>query len=202
MSFKKDGYEVVDNIISADAAKLMAIEFQMVRDNVYLSNGLDFNDESIYTGDIQVAKSFSWYGAYCFESLLVFVQPTLEKIIGKRLYPVCSYARIYYNGATMARHVDRLSCQYSATITISVDETGPWEIWMTNLDGEAKPLILPVGSMAVYSGSILEHWREEPYKGKKQIQAFLHFVDADGIYSDQKYDGRQILGSAGKVKMY
>lgn len=199
MSFQKDGYEVIDNVISADTAKLLAIEFQMIRDNVYLLKGIDLNDES-YDGDSQVAKCFGWYGAFCFESLLLLVQPTLEKIIGKRLYPTYSYGRIYYNGATMVRHTDRPVCQYSATMTISVDDAGPWEIWMTNLDGVAKPLIIPIGSMAVYSGHILEHWREEPYKGKKQIQAFLHFVDADDIYADQKYDGREMLGSSAVPK--
>ena len=198
MSFEKNGYEVVENVISKDAADLLAIEFQMVRDNLYLANDIDFDNES-YGGDLQVANSFSWYGAYCFESLLIFLQPTVEKIVGKQLYPTFSYARIYYNGATMQRHMDRPSCQYSVTITISVDETGPWELWMRNLDGVAKPLVLPVGSMAVYSGDVLEHWREDPYKGKKQIQAFLHFVDVDGSYASHKYDGRKILGTAAKT---
>lgn len=197
MSFEKNGYEVVDNIISSETAELLAMEFQLLKENVYFQNGIDPNNET-YSGDSQVSKSFAWYGAFCFESLLMYVQPTLEKIIGKRLYPTYSYARIYYNGATMVRHVDRPSCQYSATMTIAVDETGPWEIWMTNLAGVAKPLILPVGSMAVYSGDILEHWREEPYKGKRQIQAFLHFVDVDGIYANHKYDGREMLGR-GKI---
>lgn len=197
MSFEKNGYEIIDKVISTETAELLAMEFQLLKENVYFQNGIDPNNET-YSGDSQVSKSFAWYGAFCFESLLMYVHPTLEKIIGKRLHPTYSYARIYYNGATMARHVDRPSCQYSATITISVDETGPWEIWMTNLAGVAKPLVLPVGSMAVYSGDILEHWREEPYKGKRQIQAFLHFVDADGIYADHKYDGREMLGRGKK----
>jgi hypothetical protein len=192
MSFEKDGYELIHDVIGKDAANLLAIEFQMVRDNYCLSKGID---PTSYLGDSQVTNSFSCYGPYCFESLLLYVQPMLEKIVGKRLYPINSYARIYYHGATMARHVDYPTYQYSATMTISVDETGPWEIWMRNLEGTANPLIIPVGSMAVYSGNILEHWREEPYKGKTQIQAFLHYVDADGIYTDHKYDGRKILGS-------
>jgi len=194
MSFEINGYEVAHNIIGADAAQLLATEFEILKDNVYSEHGIDPSNDT-FSNDSQVTKSFAWYGAYCFESLMLFVQPTMEKITGKRLYPTYSYARIYHNGAIMERHVDRPSCQYSATMTISVDETGPWEIWMTNLAGEAKPLIIPVGSMAVYSGDILEHWREEPYKGKKQIQAFLHFVDADGIYANNKYDGRRMLGT-------
>jgi len=194
MSFATNGYEVVHNVIGSDTAQILATEFQLIKDNVYFSQGVDPSDET-FSNDTQVTKCFSWYGAYCFESLLIFVHPILEKITGKRLYPTNSYARIYHNGATMARHVDEPRCQYSATMTIAVDETGPWEIWIKNLAGEAQELVLPVGSMAIYSGNTLEHWREDPYKGKRQIQAFLHFVDADGIYADQKYDGRVMLGA-------
>ena len=200
MSFEIDGYELVYDVISADTAQLLATEFQILKDNIYLTNGIDPSNET-FSNDHQVIKSFSWYSPFCFEALMVFVQPTVEKVIGKRLYPTNSYARMYHNGATMAKHVDVSRCQYSVTMTIAVDETGPWEIWMTNLNGVANPLIIPVGSMAVYSGNILKHWREEPYKGKRQIQAFLHYVDADGIYADQKYDGRKILGSESIRKM-
>jgi hypothetical protein len=200
MSFAIDGYEVVHNVIGLDTAKILATEFEILKDNIYFLHGIDPNNDT-FSNDIQVTKSFSWYSPVCFESLMLFMQPTMEKITGKRLYPTNSYARIYHNGAVMPRHTDEPRCQYSATVTMSVDEkTGPWEIWMTNLVGEAKSLILPVGSMAVYSGNILPHWREEPYKGQRQIQAFLHYVDADGIYADQKYDGRDMLGLAPKKK--
>ena len=103
---------------------------------------------------------------------------------------------MYYNGAEMAVHRDRPSCQYSATMTIEVDETGPWEIWMENKYGDCSPFVIPVGSMLVYSGDKLAHWRET-YTGKRQIQAFLHYVDADGEYANFKYDKRPMLG-AGK----
>jgi alkylated DNA repair dioxygenase AlkB len=120
------------------------------------------------------------------------LQPKVEEITGKKLYPAYSYARIYYNKASMPCHIDRPACQYSVSITIEVDPT-PWEIWMENHSGDASAIMLNVGDMIVYQGDKLKHWRDE-YPGKKQIQAFLHYVDADGKYADYKYDKRAYLG--------
>lgn len=117
----------------------------------------------------------------------------MEKVTGKKLHPTYSYARIYYNGATMESHVDRPSCQYSATLTVDVDDSGPWEIWLESLKSETLPIKIPVGSMLVYRGDLLNHWRNQ-YKGTKQIQAFLHYVDADGKYAHNIYDKRSMLG--------
>lgn len=190
--FQVDGYEIVDAVISNESAKLLSTEFDILRDNIFASNNIDLNSVG-FCNDPQVKKSFSWYGAYCFESLLLYAKPTMEKITGKKLYPTYSYARIYYNGATMESHVDRPSCQYSATLTVDVDSE-PWEIWMENLKGESFPIKIPVGSMLVYRGDLLNHWRNE-YKGTKQTQAFLHYVDADGEYANNIYDGRKMLGA-------
>lgn len=191
--FEINGYEIVENAISKETAKLLATEFNMLRDCVYHNTNSDPADLYKFN-DVQVHNSFVWAGMYGFESLLLMVQPIVERITGKTLYPTYSYARIYYNGATMALHKDRPSCQYSATMTIDVeDDALPWEIWMDNLSGVAKPLVLPVGTMAVYCGDKLNHWRKE-FKGNKQIQVFLHYVDANGEYAHLKYDRRAMLG--------
>ena len=191
--FHVDGYELIDGVISDESAKLLSTEFNILRDNVFASNDIDPNNIG-FCNDIQVEKSFSWYGAYCFESLLLHVKPIMERVTGKKLHPTYSYARIYYNGATMALHKDRPSCQYSSTITIDVDSE-PWEIWMENLKGGTLPIKIPVGSMLVYRGDLLNHWRTE-YTGTKQIQAFLHYVDAEGEYASNIYDGRKMLGAS------
>jgi hypothetical protein len=193
-TFNTLGYEVVPNAIDSFTAKLLATEFEMLRDNTYRENNVDLSKVGL-SNDWQVKDCFSWYSPYCFESLLLLMKPVIEEVTGKKLLPAYSYARIYYNGATMQKHVDRESCQYSVSMTIDVDESGPWEIWMRDFRGEAKPFILPVGSMVVYRGDKLEHWREDPYKGKKQIQAFLHYVDSNGQYKDHAFDFRPMLGA-------
>jgi len=192
MSFITNGYQLEDNVISKETASLASIEFNMLRDIYFLNSGVDLNNNEFHN-DTLVTKCFSWYGAYCFESLLLYLKPTVEKITGKRLHPTYSYARIYYNDAEMRLHKDKPSCQYSASMTIEVDETGPWEMWMENLDASYTPVSISVGSILVYRGDRLNHFREK-YKGKKQIQVILHYVDADGEYAENIYDGRKLLG--------
>ena len=58
---------------------------------------------------------------------------------------------------------------------------------------EGKKILLNPGDIAIYKGCDVEHWRE-PYEGHQQIQLFLHYVDANGIYKDYKFDKRPMLG--------
>lgn len=191
--FEKQGYELIHNAISEETAKLLSIQFNMHRDNVYLSNNVPL-DIIGFNSDALVEKSFCWYSSYGFESLLKMMLCKVECVVGKSLYPTYTYARIYYNGAEMAPHIDRPFCEYSATMTIEVEEgKEPWEIWIRNLNGEASAITIPVGSMVVYRGNILEHWRNT-YTGNKQIQVFLHYVDVNGQYADHKFDKREMLG--------
>ena len=103
--------------------------------------------------------------------------------------------RIYYAGASMPKHVDRDSCEYSATLTLDTDGNEPWHIWMTDAAGSSSALALPVGSMCVYKGRELEHWRDT-FTGTKQTQVFIHYVDANGPFAHLKFDGRPMLGFA------
>jgi hypothetical protein len=53
--------------------------------------------------------------------------------------------------------------------------------------------MLEPGDMSIYTGCEVEHWRE-PYEGNQQIQLFLHYVDANGVHKDWKFDKRPFLG--------
>jgi hypothetical protein len=191
--FETYGYEIRKKAVSEETCKLLSYEFEMLKDNYYLSNKISAENKFV-KNDVQVEKSFSWYGAYCFESLLMLMKPHVEEITAKKLYPTYSYARIYYNGAEMEKHRDRPSCQYSATVTIEC-EKDPWDIWFTDFKNNTKPLKLYTGDICVYRGDQLDHWRDK-FDGQKQIQAFLHYVDSEGEFADKKYDGRKILGSS------
>ena len=192
--FEQRGYFVIRNAISFETAKLMSIEFNMIRDNVFFENGIDPNSIG-YKNDWLVKNSFSWYSPFCFESLMVLLQPKIELVIGKKLYPTYSYARIYYKGAELIKHTDRHNSDYAVTITIDTDttETEPWYIYMEDKSGTENQLVLNVGDLCVYKGNEIRHWRN-PYSGQKQIQAFM-FYSEDPL---QKYDGRPMLGSRGE----
>lgn len=188
--FHTYGYQIVENAVSLETASILSTDFTLFRDLIARNNPQELG--STPYSDAMIERCFAWYAHTPFEALLLHLQPKIQDIVGKELYPCYSYARIYYNGAMMKKHTDRRSCEYSATLTLDVDET-PWGIWFTDLQNNTKELLLNVGTMCVYEGNKLEHWREF-YTGRKQIQVFLHYVDVNGPYSHCKFDGRPILG--------
>lgn len=183
--FEEHGYQIVKNAISKETARLAELEFSLLRHN---------RPDSIHINDPLIENAFYWYGSLVSESITMMLQPKVESITGLQLYPTYSFGRIYDNKATMKKHTDRPSCEYSATLTISVDQNAEsWPIKFINRDGQEKSIHLDVGDMCVYKGIELEHWRDE-YSGTSQTQFFLHYVDQNGPYADFKYDKRQMLG--------
>jgi hypothetical protein len=189
--FKDNLYEVVKGAVSPELCTHLDLEFELVKKLAYLTSGKS-EDEAFAFNDTQVVNSYAHYSALCYEALSLQLQPVVEEVTEKSLYPTYTYARIYYPGATMERHTDRPSCEYSTTINISIDPE-PWEIWFETLQGDHKAINLYPGDMIVYKGDTLPHWRTE-YKGKRQNQAFLHYVDKRGKYRDYKWDHRAFLG--------
>lgn len=192
-NFATDLYEVVRGAVTAEQLQHMDIEFELIKKLQYMQGGQSEENKFMF-GDSQVTNSFAYYSALCFEALSLQLQPLMEEITGKKLYPTYTYARIYYNGATMAIHKDRPSCQFSSTVNISIDED-PWEIWFETLNGEHKAVKLWPGDLIVYKGDTLNHWRDA-YQGQRQTQAFLHYVDKNGNYRDYKWDHRPYIGTA------
>jgi len=143
--------------------------------------------------DNQPVKSncFGVYGVTANEALLLTVLPIVEKAWGREMYPTYSFARIYWRGATMAKHVDRPACEYSVSACIDVEGGEPWPIW---IDGDE--LTLNPGDLVTYKGLEAEHWREA-CECRQQVQIFLHYVAKDGPHADQKFDKRALLGLKG-----
>jgi len=197
--FKKNGFVVLENVLLGETLEILSIDFKMMRDTTKYLSGLSDDEFKIEYSDTQVPKSFNHYSAYCFESLLVYLKPKMEEIIGKELYATYCYARIMQAGASMAKHRDRPSCQYSATLCIQDDKTHPYPIYIENYEGEVSCVTLEPGSMLVYHGTQLNHWRQE-FFGSEHIQTFLHYVDANGPYKNYKYDKRPILGLSSDYK--
>jgi len=191
MSFQKDKYEVVRNAISQELISFIQISAEilesayMVEYKKGLKNFFPFGDE-------QVKNSFANYSPNYSESLMVYLKPLMQEITGKELNESYTYVRTYYNGAVLAKHTDRPSCEISATFCLQKDET-PWPIYFENLDGETIEVELNDGDMIIYSGIILPHWRHA-YEGQKHRQIFTHYVDAKGKYGkSHRYDGRKAL---------
>ena len=198
MSFKKNKYTVLKNVISKDVADMAYSYFlnkrkiaRVLFDERYISPFTDYF--GVWT-DEQVPNTYSHYADILMETLLEKVKPTMEKHTGLKLSPTYSYARIYKNGDVLARHKDRYSCEISTTLNLGGES---WPIYLdpTGKKGQAGIKIdLEPGDMLIYSGCELEHWREE-FKGKDCGQVFLHYNKSSSKKAKENlYDKRPFLG--------
>lgn len=203
MGLAENKYLVVKNAISKDVCKILAKEFKLLEDMAHklkLPSGFGTDDPASATdtfpyNDGLIKNSFSWYSPLCFEALSdVVVKAEVENAIGEEVYPTYSYARIYYNGASMMKHTDRAASDVVVTCCISVDETAaPWPIGF--LDRDKNPILVEQepGDIIIYKGNDIVHWRET-YSGAEQIQCFLSYVLKNGPKAGLKYDTRPALG--------
>ena len=150
------------------------------------------NDPSL-GGDSQVPNSHCVYGDPAFDMAMVMSIEDIGKIVGKKLIPQYTYARIYKKGSDLKIHTDRPECQYSVTLCLGGEYEKQWPIWIKDYAGKSHEVPLDVGDMLVYSGCELEHWRER-FEGNTQYQLFMHYVDSEGEFKDRVYDGRPNLG--------
>ena len=115
------------------------------------------------------------------------------------IIPTYSYHRMYMEGAAMAHHSDRPSCQIS--LTINIGQTKKWPIYCTSLKTKKYvEVIQEPGDALVYLGCNIGHYRPE-YKGDWYNQLFLHYVVQDEINAPYYWDnGNQIQQQRGEVR--
>ncbi len=217
MSFKKKKYKIIKNVITKDLALFVYNYFLMKRqvaktlfDTKYIS---PFEDMFGVWTDNQVPNTYSHYADIVMETLLLKLQPIMEKETGLKLNPNYSFARIYKKGDILKRHKDRFSCEISTTLNLGGD---PWPIYLDptgadNVINEDENLIKPnapkgikvdlkPGDMLVYRGNLLEHWRE-PFKGEDCAQVFLHYNNVNTLGSNENiFDRRPHLGLPAALK--
>ena len=210
IKFEKNHYLVIKEAIEPKVAEFVYNYFLMKRqvartffDTRFIS---PFTTEWGVWNDEQVPNTYSHYADTAMETLLLNVQPKMEKLTGLKLNPTYSYARIYKKGDVLHRHKDRFSCKISTTMNLGGDD---WPIYLENKknvgvpDGkkytasstnEGKKISLKPGDMLVYKGTILEHWREV-FLGDNCAQVFLHYNNKDSKDADKNiFDGRPHLG--------
>ena len=69
--------------------------------------------------DQQIPNTYSCYGDFVMDTLMMKVLPVMKKETGLELLPTYSYARVYKKGDELHRtHMDRPSCEISTTVFI------------------------------------------------------------------------------------
>jgi|TARA_B110000305_G_C19462023_1_gene655154 hypothetical protein len=180
--FKDNGYCIVKNAVSKE-----------LRD--FITQYVFFDEmQSDAAGDTQVPNSVAKYGDPAMESLLVLLKEQLENATGLTLDPTYSYYRIYGQGDTLEKHIDRPSCEISCTVCFNYSyDNYEWPIYM-----DGKPAVLAPGDMVVYRGMDLEHWRDAldiVDEDAWHVQGFFHYVDTTGPYKEFKWDKRESIGA-------
>jgi len=182
-------YQVIKGAINYELANFIFNYFLLKRDAVKFMYENNIHAQSSILGkwdDEQIPNTYSCYGDFVMETLLVKVLPKMQQETGLNLIPTYSYARAYKKGDELKKHKDRPSCEISTTINLGGD---PWPIFI-----EGTKVLLEVGDMLVYSGCELEHWRE-PFEGNICGQVFLHYNHVNGPFADKnRFDGRPMLG--------
>lgn len=156
-----------------------------------------FADYYEYEG---ATNSQNRYADILGESLLLHLQPLMERVSGRKLLPTYSFLRIYSSGAEMERHIDRPTCEISASLTLGYHAPSLWPLWVER-DNEPVANFLDRGDLLAYKGCEIPHWREK-FSGRHWIQMFFHYVDANGPFAGHKYDDRVMLGLPSKYRQF
>lgn len=184
------GFIYKKNFIDPLISESLSLEFSRQRDIHHIENKISLDDKTKF-GDRQTQKSYVGRVLPMFEKLLLSMTSSIEDITEKKLFPTYSYARIYYSGAELKKHLDRSSCEYSVTVCLQNDLV-KWPLCILDKNGVEHQIVQMPGDAIIYKGCEQPHWREV-FTGTTHSQVFLHYVDQNGPYFDWKYDKRQSL---------
>lgn len=190
--FYKDGFVHIKKFIPEDIGDL-------ITQYALFDEMRNFNPEPFHE---LVPNAHRQYGDPAMESILLKIQPFIEQLINKQLYPTYSYFRVYRPGDRLPLHLDRPSCEISATICFNYDygEDYSWPIYIKNI-----PVVMQPGDIVLYKGCDLYHERK-PLDVKSNsawhVQGFFHYVDANGPFAEYKFDKRVGIGEKRNKQAY
>ena len=127
--FKDHKYQVIKNAVSYDLANFILNYFLLKRDAVGFMYKHNLHSQSPILGtwtDQQIPNTYSCYGDFVMETLMVKMLPVMKEHTGLDLIPTYSYARAYKKCDELKSHKYRPSWEISTTLDISGD---PWHIF-------------------------------------------------------------------------
>jgi hypothetical protein len=149
--------------------------------------------------------AFEVYGFH-YKPMLFFLwglTPKMCELSGRDLLPSYDYFRAYREGDVCRVHHDRPSCEHSLSLTLDYSDGVPWNLEVGGDRGEPSALVeedfgdehftsleMKVGDAVLYRGVEHRHGRISPNPNAWSAHLFLHWVDRDGPYRDQAFDGR------------
>lgn len=180
--FEQNSYALVKGFIDPQSIQTISryMEYALKQNTMERSND-------------PMATSYARYADPLTETVLYNSLEHMEEITGKKLHATYSYSRVYVKGDVLQPHVDRPSCEISATVHVAT-KGEPWPIWMKVRGKEPVRIVLEPGDAVVYKGCEVTHWRDVADKTDVNAQFMLHYVDQHGPNASYKFDTRPELG--------
>lgn len=172
----QNNYLHVPGFITPKDAELLAKEFKTHCENFGVK------------GDPQAPNSSAMYDYMPFVRLMVEKTSQVSELLGEKVLPTYTYARVYKNGSELLRHRDRPACEISLTLNLSKESD--WPIYFQRPDGSETCIELPPGDAVMYLGCQADHWREK-FVGNEYTQLFMHYVRSNGPKAWAYFDKNQ-----------
>lgn len=198
--YSADGYALVREMIPREVARALMFRIRTDLGTARLPAPpgdqvtpiLDRNAFEIYGNAYPPLQTFLWA-----------LTGPMEQVTGRRLIPTYDYFRIYREGDVCRVHRDRPACEHSLSLTLDYSDDSPWplEVGKSGLAGPddevsndfgtepSSALAMAVGDAVAYRGVEHRHGRPTPNPNLWSAHLFLHWVERDGPFADQAFDG-------------
>lgn len=167
--FKEFGYVYLDNVLTLEQCE----QFSVIMLNKKNSSRLTYEK----TVDSRMYQESYGGNDPLFEQALRDITPRMEEELQVKMKPANSYCRIYYNGATLRPHKDRVGLDYTLSVSLFSNLKTPWPLICIDRKENTVPIDIAIGDGGMMYGTEINHWRDnlicEP--DEYIIQLFMHW---------------------------
>ncbi|HEX8125096.1 MAG TPA: hypothetical protein VF548_05890 [Allosphingosinicella sp.] len=201
-SYAEDGYALIRDLIGPGIAK--AFLHRLARDLGRTALPLRGEDAR---PDVLNRPALNVFGPdYApMQFFLWGLTPLIGRLVGRELLPTYDYFRVYRAGDVCRVHSDREACEHSLSLTLGYSDGKAWDLeigsrvlpgprtFVTDdfADEAHASVAMAAGDAVLYRGVHRRHGRTTPNPNRWSAHLFLHWVEADGPYRDQAFQGAE-----------
>jgi len=202
-NYRDDGYLALPGFLPTDVthAFLGTLKSDLTRAGVAFDQ-LKRGSDLLKTDAVEV------YGLQ-YTPMITFLwgmTPAVSKLVGRELRPTYCYFRMYRAGDICRIHSDRYACEHSLSLLLAASDDRPWPLEVgsrhietprqrADADFGDEPygsVAMRAGDAVLYQGVHRAHGRMMPNPNRWSAHLFLHWVDVDGPYAREAFEGMQI----------
>lgn len=197
------GRTLIEGLLAPELASNLTLEIQKVINQV--------GDRLLAAPRVGEKPAYEIYGYkwWPMASFHFALTHSIETIVGKPLKPTYCFFRSYQEGDICRIHADRAACEHSMSLTLAYADNKPWALSVEDdrlpeekyfQAGQApdyggntySAYPMKPGDAVLYQGVAHRHGRLDPNPNSWSAHMFLHWVETDGPYVGEAYDGRPL----------